>query len=50
MSARPNLLARYDTLRRADVKSRTFAVDLAQPHALVRFSPGAKRAGASAST
>jgi 2-octaprenyl-6-methoxyphenol hydroxylase len=35
----PDLLARYDTLRRADVKSRTFAVDLLNRTLLSDFLP-----------
>jgi 2-octaprenyl-6-methoxyphenol hydroxylase len=35
----PGLLARYDTLRRADVKSRTFAVDLLNRTLLSDFLP-----------
>jgi 2-octaprenyl-6-methoxyphenol hydroxylase len=35
----PELLARYDTLRRADVKSRSFAVDLLNRTLLTDFLP-----------
>jgi len=35
----PDLLARYDALRRADVKSRTFAVDLLNRTLLSDFLP-----------
>jgi 2-octaprenyl-6-methoxyphenol hydroxylase len=35
----PDLLARYDTLRRADVKNRTFAVDLLNRTLLSDFLP-----------
>ena len=35
----PDLLARYDALRRADVNSRTLRRRPAQPHALSDFLP-----------
>ncbi len=37
--ALPRLLARYDSLRRADVKSRAFAVDLLNRSLLTDFLP-----------
>jgi len=39
MSARPNLLARYDRARRADVTSRTVAIDMLNRSLLSDFLP-----------